>query len=154
MGAGKHSWGAKAGKGKGAPFRHSALNLRFRAVGFKARRSLPKGYLALSDPPGHRSDVALRFITLNSALAKHFPPAYRRSMPKHDDTLSTSSVRKTLSGVLAAQGQQPLGKAEIDAVNSAVNDLSRVRMRTGHVGVAFASECMQHPTSLADAVVA
>lgn len=154
MGAGKHSWGAKAGRGKGGPFRHSGLNRRFHALGFKARRSLPKGYLALSDPPGHRSDVALRFIAQNSALAKHFPPAYRRSMPRHDEILSTASVREILSGVLAAHGQQPLGKAEIDAVNSAVNDLSRVRMRTGHVGFAFASKSMQHPTSPAEAVFA
>ncbi len=158
MGVSQLKGAKKLGKGKTGAFRHSDLNRRFHSLGLKARRSLPKGYKPLRDPAGHKSDIFVYVIARKgqgSGYAKYFNGAYRRSLPSHDEILSTASVREIVSGVLAAHGQQPLGKTEIDAVNSAINDVSRVRMRTAHVGYAFsATDVMQHPTSVGEAVFA
>lgn len=139
-------------------FRHSDLNTQFHAIGLRTRRLVPKGYKALFDPAGHKSDLFVRVLAYPSqgrAFAKSFNSAYRRSLPSHDEVLSTASVREIVSGVLAAHAQQPLAQDEIDAVNSAINDVSRVRMRTAHVGYAFsATDIMQHPSPISEAVFA
>lgn len=136
---------------------HGDLSRRFFSIGLKTRRSTPRGYRPLRDPSGHRSDIFLRFLPRrgpSARLAGKFNGAYRRSLPRHDEILSTASVREIVNGVLEAHARRPLDATEIAAVNRAINDVSRVRMRTAHVGYAFSDDVMQHPAPVAEAVFA
>lgn len=149
---------AKKGLAAKTSLTHRDLGLVFRGIGFKTRKARPKVYRALADPAGHKSDTFRRMLARAAGgrfSSKAFNRSYRDALPSHDEILSTSSVREIVIGVLESHHQKALAPAEIDAVNTAINDVSRVRMRTAHVGYAFAGgDVMQHPTNIEDAVFA
>lgn len=136
--------------------KHAELDKTFIALGKHKFKKSKAHFIPLPEAIGHKSDLIL---DMNGKLSagggefnhKKFAAKYRRAWNKSDEVLSTSSVSRIVESFFSSNPTA----AEVLEMNHAINDASRVRMLTKHVGYALDDgRVMQHPTSRAEAIFA
>lgn len=129
---------------------HRALNSELRALGAALRYplvALGKHALKPLTVAGKaKPDFFLQIKASKAITSERFGRDYRDLLKRHDELLSTSSVRELMLGVLTAK--KPLSGPELEAFNRLFNLVSDVRLPTNFSGYALsASDKMQHPTA-------
>jgi hypothetical protein len=77
-------------------------------------------------------------------FAKIFNERWRRRVPKHDEFVSTSTVREMVIGIL----EEIKNDAELNYFSASIDEISEFRALTGHVG----NLDFNHPSSLLSAL--
>lgn len=126
---------------------------RFFALGQKLKVS--KGSVpALPDLPGHRKAFFAKIEAKPDVFLGNvkFGSYYRSVFPYMDEILATAATREYLAGYFEAE---PDSEGERKNAKNLFENLSkRSRVPTHIIGYATATERMQHPTSIDDAVFA
>lgn len=130
---------------------HSSLEIRIQTVGNKIIARLSKGNLwttKIADPKGHKPNFFLEVRKSGIGKKEQFGKRYRKLLDKHDELVSTSTVREVMTAVIDEIKNKniQLNQSEINKLNLLFNEISRVRFPTHFSGYSLNGDHMQHPT--------
>lgn len=131
---------------------HTQMGKRFRAVGRASAHLVGMTpFVPLKNPKGHKNDLFKEIVQqvggVKKFASKSFGARYRKRLDRHDELVSTSSIRDLIAGILDEHFNKKFSPGQIADIGKVLDNLSRIRMPTEFVGYATASEVMQHPTS-------
>lgn len=127
---------------------HRKLNTGFRNLGQSMSDKSEEGDfldITIKAPKGFKGGQFKSILKEGKVDTKSFPTKYRQTLDKHDELVSTSSVREMISGFVKQKGK--ISTVELTQIERVFENVSKVRLKTKHSGFSVDGEWMQHPTS-------